>query len=201
MFSFDFRKTSAWDYQRRMLRPWPTSPLRSMWAAITVLLGHRSIRCGPRLRHVGHDYGETKNAAHIRTESRPTSHRNQWPTSNGITGPHRPEYAATLPREEPSNQPAGSPGWAAQEETQPGSNRSERRQSAVRLRELRGGSPTPTRRKTALSGEDCEKNRTPCSRCHLIAGFRREANIVQDDDDGLGVSCLGDNRSEWANRV
>jgi len=93
MFSFDFRKTSAWDYQRRMLRPWPTSPLRSMWAAITVLLGHRSIRCGPRLRHVGHDYGETKNAAHIRTESRPTSHRNQWPTSNGITGPHRPEYA------------------------------------------------------------------------------------------------------------
>ena len=67
--------------------------LRSMWAAVTVLLGHRSIRCGPRLRHVGHDYGETKNEAHIRTESRPTSHRNQWPTSNGITGPHRPEYA------------------------------------------------------------------------------------------------------------
>ena len=65
-----------------------------MWAAITVLLGHRSIRCGPRLRHVGHDYGETKDAAYIRTESRPTSHRNWWPTSNGITGPHRPEYAA-----------------------------------------------------------------------------------------------------------
>ena len=42
---------------------------------------------------MGHDYGETKNAAHIATESRPTSHRNQWPTSNGITGPHRPEYA------------------------------------------------------------------------------------------------------------
>jgi hypothetical protein len=93
MFSFDFRKTSAPDYQRRLLRPWPTSPLRCMWAAVTVLLGHRSIRCGPRLRHVGHDYGETKNAAHIRAESRPTSHRNQWPTSNGITGPHRPEYA------------------------------------------------------------------------------------------------------------
>src|ERR1039458_8234409 len=93
MFSFDFRKTSAWDYQRRLLRPWPTSPLRCMWAAIRVVLGHRSIPCGPRLCHVGHDYGETKNAAHIRTESRPTSHRNQWPTSNGITGPHRPEYA------------------------------------------------------------------------------------------------------------
>jgi hypothetical protein len=93
MFSFDFRKTSAPDYQRRLLRPWPTSPLRCMWAAVTVLLGHRSIRCGPRLRHVGHDYGETKNAAHM-AESRPTSHRNQWPTSNGITGPHRPEYAS-----------------------------------------------------------------------------------------------------------
>jgi hypothetical protein len=101
MFSFDFRKTSAWDYQRRLLRPWPTSPLRSMWAANTVLLGHRSIRCGPRLRHVGHDYGETKNAAHIRTESRPTSHRNLWPTSNGITGPHRPEYAPAVPGREP----------------------------------------------------------------------------------------------------
>jgi hypothetical protein len=99
MFSFDFRKTSAWDYQRRLLRPWPTSPLRSVWAAITVLLGHRSIRCGPRLRHVGHDYGETKNATHIRTESRPTSHRNQWPTSNGITGPHRPEYAVIARRD------------------------------------------------------------------------------------------------------
>lgn len=42
---------------------------------------------------MGHDYGETQNAAHITTESRPTSQRNQWPTSNGITGPHRPEYA------------------------------------------------------------------------------------------------------------
>jgi len=45
---------------------------------------------------VGHDYGETKNAAHIATQSRPTSHRNQRPTSNGITGPLRPEYAALL---------------------------------------------------------------------------------------------------------
>ena len=96
MFSFDFRKTSAWDYQRRLLRPWPTSPLRCMWAAITVVPGHRSIRCGPGLRHVGHDYGETKNAAHITTESRPTSHRNQWLTSNGITGLHRPEYAVVI---------------------------------------------------------------------------------------------------------
>jgi ParB family chromosome partitioning protein len=48
---------------------------------------------------VGHDYGETKNAAHIRTESRPTSHRNQWPTSDGITGPHRPEYAIKAEQE------------------------------------------------------------------------------------------------------
>ncbi|HUV69690.1 MAG TPA: hypothetical protein VMW15_08515, partial [Terracidiphilus sp.] len=46
-----------------------------------------------RLRHVGHDYGETENAAHIATQSRPTSHRNQRPTSNGITGPLGPEYA------------------------------------------------------------------------------------------------------------
>jgi hypothetical protein len=77
----------------------------------------------------------------------------------------------------------------------------ERRQSTVHLRELRAASPTPPAKKTALCGEDSEKKRMPCSRCHLIAGFRREANIVQDDDDGLGVSCLGDNRSEWANRV
>ena len=42
---------------------------------------------------VGHDYGETENAAHIPTESRPTSRRNHWPTWSGITGPHRPEYA------------------------------------------------------------------------------------------------------------
>ena len=109
MFSFDFRKTPASDYQRRPLRPWPTSPLRSMWAAITVVLGHRSIRCGPRLRHVGHDYGETKNAAHIRTESRLTSHRNQWPISNGITGPHRPEYATiTRPSKNSSQNPSFS---------------------------------------------------------------------------------------------
>ena len=67
--------------------------LRSMWAAVTVLLGHRSIRCGPRLRHVGHDYGENRKCgphqngipARIAPFSRPTS--------NGITGPHRPEYA------------------------------------------------------------------------------------------------------------
>jgi hypothetical protein len=55
-------------------------------------LGHDYVPCGPRLRcfwaivpfDVGSDYGERKNAAHIRTESRPTSHRNQWPTSNGM---------------------------------------------------------------------------------------------------------------------
>jgi hypothetical protein len=29
----------------------------------------------------------------VKQKMRPTSHRNQWPTSNGITGPHRPEYA------------------------------------------------------------------------------------------------------------
>jgi hypothetical protein len=57
------------------------------------------------------------------------------------------------------------------------------------------------REKTALCGEDSEKNRMPCSDCHLVAGLCREANIVQYDDDGLGVSCLGDNCSEWANRV
>jgi hypothetical protein len=45
---------------------------------------------------VGHDYGETKNAAHIATQSRPTSHRNLRPTSNGITGPLGPEYAAVV---------------------------------------------------------------------------------------------------------
>jgi len=45
---------------------------------------------------VGHDCGETENAANIRTESRPTSHRNRWATSNGITGPHRPEYATSF---------------------------------------------------------------------------------------------------------
>ena len=67
--------------------------LRSMWALVTFLLGHRSTRCGPRLRNVGHDYGETKNAAHLATQSRPTSHRNQRPTSNGITGPLGPESA------------------------------------------------------------------------------------------------------------
>jgi hypothetical protein len=73
--------------------PDPLSPFRCMWAAITP--------CGPRLRciwaavpfDVGHDYGETENAAHIATQSRPTSHRNQRPTSNGITGPLGPEYA------------------------------------------------------------------------------------------------------------
>jgi hypothetical protein len=57
---------------------------------------HRYVASGPRLRLVGRDYGETKIAAHIRTESRPASHRNQWPTSNGITGPHRAEYAPIL---------------------------------------------------------------------------------------------------------
>src|SRR5664280_51402 len=89
-FSFDFRKTSAWDYQRRLLRPWPTSPLRCMWAAITVVLGHRSISCGPRLRHVGHDYGETKNAA--------TSERNPGPHHTGISSPHPMESPAHIDR-------------------------------------------------------------------------------------------------------
>jgi hypothetical protein len=64
-----------------------------------------------------------------------------------------------------------------------------------------GGIADADAKKQPLCGEDSEKNRMPCSRCHLIAGFRREANIVQDDDDGLGVSCLGDNCGEWANRV
>jgi hypothetical protein len=64
-----------------------------------------------------------------------------------------------------------------------------------------GGIADAAREKTALCGEDSEKNRMPCSDCHLVAGLCREANIVQDDDDGLGVSCLGDNCGEWANRV
>jgi hypothetical protein len=43
---------------------------------------------------VGHNNAEIENAAHIATQSRPASHRNQRPTSNGITGPLGPEYAA-----------------------------------------------------------------------------------------------------------
>jgi hypothetical protein len=70
MFSFVFRKTSAWDYQRRPRRP-PTN---------TVTL------------HVGTDYCKAENAARITTEWLPTSNREsgahiQWnhlPTSTGI---------------------------------------------------------------------------------------------------------------------
>ena len=78
MFSFDFRKTPAWDYQRPLLRLNPTD-------TVPFHLGTCSVRCGHRLRHVGSDYGKTKNAAHIRTE---LPH-----TSNRIRCPHRPEYA------------------------------------------------------------------------------------------------------------
>ena len=88
MFSLDFRKTPAWDYQRRPLRPRPTD-------TFTFHLGSNSVPCGHRLRHVGTDYGKTKKGAHITTESLPTSERNQVPTSNGITCPHQPEYAVS----------------------------------------------------------------------------------------------------------
>src|ERR1039458_1975416 len=83
MFSFDFRKTSAWDYQRRPLRPRPTD-------TFTFHLGYRSVRCGHRLRHVGTDYGKTTNGAHITTESPPTSNR--------IRCPHRMESPAHIDR-------------------------------------------------------------------------------------------------------
>jgi hypothetical protein len=45
---------------------------------------------------VGHNNAEIENAAHIATQSRPASHRNQRPTSNGITGPLGPEYAVEV---------------------------------------------------------------------------------------------------------
>jgi hypothetical protein len=97
MFSFDFRKTSAWDYQRRLLRPRPTSPLRSMWATTTVLLGHRSIRCGPRLRHVGRDYAMWATIT-VKHKMRPTSQRNPGPHHTGICGPHPMESPAHIDR-------------------------------------------------------------------------------------------------------
>jgi len=72
MFSFDFRKTPAWDYQRRSLPPLPTD-------TVPLHLGTCSVRCGHRLRHVGTDYGKSENAAHITTELLPTSNRNWCP--------------------------------------------------------------------------------------------------------------------------
>src|SRR6266567_8762027 len=79
MLSFAFRKTSAEDYQRRPANPWPPTPLRSMWAPITLLVGSRSIPCGHGLRHVGTDYGQSDFPAHITTESLPTSERFRCP--------------------------------------------------------------------------------------------------------------------------
>ena len=61
-----------------------------------------------------------------------------------VTMPVNPSSRRTL------KSAAGSPGWAAHEETQPGSNRSGRRQSTVRLRELWAGSATPMQKETAL---------------------------------------------------
>jgi hypothetical protein len=83
MFSFHFRKTSAWDYQRRLLRPWPTSPLRSMWAAITVLLGR--------------DYAMWATIT-VKHKMRPTSERNPGPHHTGICGPHPMESPAHIDR-------------------------------------------------------------------------------------------------------
>src|SRR6266700_640346 len=79
MLSFAFRKTSAEDYQRRPANPWPPTPLRSMWAPITLLVGSRSIPCGHGLRHVGTDYGQSDFPAHITTVSLPTSERFRCP--------------------------------------------------------------------------------------------------------------------------
>jgi hypothetical protein len=66
-----------------LLRLNPTNP-------VLFQLGTRSGRCGQQLRHVGSDYGKSKNAAHISTESPPTSNR--------IRCPHRMESGAHIDR-------------------------------------------------------------------------------------------------------
>ena len=70
-FSLDLRKTSAWDYQRRPPRPWPTVTAAS---------------------HLGHDYVarwaaitvKQKNAAHITPEAVAHIQWNHQPTSTEI---------------------------------------------------------------------------------------------------------------------
>jgi len=93
MFSSDFRKTPAWDYQRRLLRPPPTRtvtlhvgtdyagwghPFRSMWAVITVKRKTLPTSQRKRCPH------QTESGAHIQW--------NRVPTSTGIRtpAPHSP---------------------------------------------------------------------------------------------------------------
>ena len=98
MFSFDFRKTSAWDYQRHLLRPWPT-------VTVTLHLYHDYVPCGPRLRwfwaivpfDVDRDYAMWATIT-VKHKMRPTSQRNPGPHHNGISGPHPMESPAHIDR-------------------------------------------------------------------------------------------------------
>jgi len=98
MFSFDFRKTSAWDYQRHLLRPWPT-------VTVTLHLDHDYVPCGPRLRwfwaivpfDVDRDYAMWATIT-VKHKMRPTSQRNPGPHHNGISGPHPMESPAHIDR-------------------------------------------------------------------------------------------------------
>ena len=98
MFSFDFRKTSAWDYQRHLLRPWPT-------VTVTLHLDHDYVPCGPRLRwfwaivpfDVDRDYAMWATIT-VKQKMRPTSERNPGPHHNGISGPHPMESPAHIDR-------------------------------------------------------------------------------------------------------
>ena len=76
MFSFDFRKTPAWDYQRRLLRPWPTGTITF---------------------HVGRDYAMWATIT-VKQKMRPTSERNPGPHHTGISGPHAMESPAHMNR-------------------------------------------------------------------------------------------------------
>ena len=98
MFSFDFRKTSAWDYQRHLLRPWHT-------VTVTLHLDHDYVPCGPRLRwfwaivpfDVDRDYAMWATIT-VKHKMRPTSQRNPGPHHNGISGPHPMESPAHIDR-------------------------------------------------------------------------------------------------------
>jgi hypothetical protein len=74
MFSFAFRKTSAWDYQRRLLQPPPTDTVTfhvgsdyAMWAPITVK--PKMLPTSQR-NHCPH---QTESGAHIQWNYLPTS--------------------------------------------------------------------------------------------------------------------------------
>ena len=60
------------DYQRRLLRVWPTSPLRYVWATIPF--------------DVGRDYAMWATIT-VKQKMRPTSQRNPGPHHTGISGP------------------------------------------------------------------------------------------------------------------